>query len=70
VPNFLGMIWNCEHVLKQNTKSSKIDAFGNFDIYSRMIDTYHMTYWRNENMINNKLQKISFEKKIMKKIKC
>ncbi len=40
----LGVTWNCEHVLKQNTKSSKIYAFGNFDIYSRMINTYHMTY--------------------------
>jgi hypothetical protein len=64
VSKSLGVISNCDHVLKQNTKSSKIYAFGNFDIYSRMINTYHMACWRNCKL-NNKLQTISFEKKIM-----
>jgi len=31
--NCLGVIWNCDNVLKQNTKSNKIYAFGNVDIY-------------------------------------
>jgi hypothetical protein len=45
--NSLGVIWNCDHVLKWNEKSGKIYAFLKIHSFSKMINKKNVTYWGN-----------------------
>jgi len=64
----LGVIWNCDHVLKWNAKFGKIYEFKKIHSLQKWLIKNMWHIGAIVNVINNKLQKISFENFFLWKI--